>query len=167
MNAERATLDLADLFRGSMRRVDKMIRLSEELQLARKYLDMEQRRLGQRLQVEWSVEELPGAALVLPLILQPLLENAVTHGIQPREEGGVVKVYGRAENENIVITITNPLNDVDNDSSVHTKGHGMALNNIRIRLELAFDGSASLINSYNKEQYFSVLTFPNVTHSDH
>ncbi len=166
-NAERATMDLADLFRGSMRRADKMIPLSEELQLARKYLDMEQRRIGQRLRVEWSVEELPGAALVLPLILQPLLENALTHGIQPREEGGLVKVYGRAENENIVITITNPMNDVDNVSTVHASGHGMALKNIRKRLELAFDGRASLISSNNEEQFFSVLSFPNDSHSDH
>lgn len=167
VSAERATLDLADLFRGSMRRADKMIRLSEELQLARQYLDMEQRRLGPRLRVEWKVEELPGAALVLPLILQPLLENAVTHGVQPREEGGLVRVYGRAENENIVITITNPLNDMDDDSGLHPGDHGMALNNIRKRLELAFEDRASLISGHNEEQFFSVLTLPNDTYSDH
>jgi len=71
--AERATEDLADLFRGSMRRADSTIPLGEELSLARKFLDMEQRRLGDRLQVEWEVSELPGEAPVMPLILQPLL----------------------------------------------------------------------------------------------
>ena len=92
ISAERAIEDLADLFRGSMRRADSLISLSEELDLARRYLQMEQRRLGDRLRVEWRLSDLPAGASVLPLTLQPLLENAVAHGIQPRTDGGVVKV---------------------------------------------------------------------------
>jgi len=107
-SAERAIEDLADLFRGSMRRADSLISLSEELDLARRYLQMEQRRLGDRLRVNWRVSELPEGASILPLTLQPLLENAVGHGIQPRADGGEIKVYGRAEKDNVVITISNP-----------------------------------------------------------
>jgi two-component system sensor histidine kinase AlgZ len=126
--------------------------------LARRYLQMEQRRLGERLRVEWRVSELPEGASVLPLTLQPLLENAVTHGIQPRTDGGEVRVYGRAEKENIVITISNPLGL----RAPGNRGHGMALANIRERLELAFGPNASLITHQNDEQFFAVLSLPYV-----
>ena len=161
-NAERATEDLADLFRGSMRRADSLISLSEELDLARRYLQMEQRRLGDRLRVNWQVSELPEGALILPLTLQPLLENAVAHGIQPRPEGGELRVYGRAESDNIVITIVNPLGPDEYDR----KGHGMALVNIRERMELAFGPAASLITQQNEEQFFAVLSLPYVENTN-
>ena len=162
VNAERATEDLADIFRGSMRRADNLICLSEELDLARKYLQMEQRRLGDRLRVDWQVSELPKGASVLPLTLQPLLENAVAHGIQPRVEGGELRIYGRSEKDNIVITICNPLGP---DKHI-SEGHGMALENIRERLELAFGSSASLITHQNDDQFFAVLSLPYVENTD-
>jgi len=161
--AERATEDLADLFRGSMRRADRLISLSEELNLAAKYLDMEQRRLGDRIRIDWQVSELPKGASVLPLTLQPLLENAVAHGIQPRADGGEIRVYGCGEKDNIVITISNPLAPDPHSS----RGHGMALANIRERLELAFGPVASLITHQDKEQFFAVLSLPYVENTDH
>jgi len=160
--AERATEDLADLFRGSMRRADRLISLSEELDLAEKYLHMEQQRLGERLSIDWQVSELPRGASVLPLTLQPLLENAVTHGIQPRVDGGEVRVYGRSEKDNIVVTICNPAGPENHQS----QGHGMALANIRERLELAFGPSASLITHQDDEQFFAVLSLPYVENTD-
>jgi len=161
--AEAATLDLADIFRGSMRRADKLISLSEELHLARQYLDMEQRRLGERLEVEWRVDELPPGAAVLPLTLQPLLENAVAHGVQTRPEGGKISVYGRAEGEQVVITIGNPVAPEGSDSS----GHGMAIRNIRERLSLALGSRASLLTNQDDEQFYAVLSLPHVEHTDH
>lgn len=161
-NAEEATLDLADIFRGSMRRADQLIPLREELQLARQYLDMEQRRLGERLEIEWRVDELPPGAAVLPLILQPLLENAVAHGIQARPEGGKLSVYGRAEADQVVITIGNPLAPEGFSAS----GHGMALGNIRERLVLAFGARANLMTNQDQEQFYAVLVIPHVEHSD-
>ncbi len=163
LNAERAIEDLADLFRGSMRRADSLISLSEELDLARRYLQMEQRRLGDRLRINWRVSELPEGASILSFTLQPLLENAVAHGIQPRADGGELKVYGRAEKDNIVITISNPLGPAEHDSS----GHGMALANIRERMELAFGPAASLITHQDKKQYFAVLSLPYVKSTTH
>jgi two-component system sensor histidine kinase AlgZ len=162
-NAEAATLDLADIFRGSMRRADQLIPLAEELKLARQYLDMEQRRLGSRLEVDWRVDELPPAAAVLPLILQPLLENAVAHGVQPRDEGGKVSLYGRLEGEHVVITIGNPLAPAAAD----TAGHGMAIRNIRDRLSLAFGNRASLLTERDQSRFYAVLSLPHVEHSDH
>ena len=123
---------------------------------------MEQRRLGDRLGVDWRVSELPKGASILPLTLQPMLENAVAHGIQSRAEGGEIRVYGRAEKDNIVITVCNPLGPDEKDS----KGHGMALANIRERLELAFGPTASLITHQNDEQFFAVLSLPYVENTD-
>ena len=162
-SAEAATLDLADIFRGSMRRADQLISLSDELELARQYLDMEQRRLGERLEVDWRVEELPAGAAVLPLMLQPLLENAVAHGIQTLQQGGKIAVYGRTEGDQVVITIGNPLAPEGSDTS----GHGMAIRNIRERLSLAFGSRASLLTNQDKEQFYAVLSLPYVKHSDH
>lgn len=161
-NAEAATLDLADIFRGSMRRADEPIPLSEELQLARQYLDMEQRRLGERLEVDWRVGELPSDASVLPLMLQPLLENAVGHGIQPHAEGGRLTVYGRSEGDLVVVTIANPAEPEDK----RTRGHGIAIDNIRERLQLAYGSRASLVTYNSAEQFYAVLSLPYVKHTD-
>jgi two-component system sensor histidine kinase AlgZ len=162
--AEAATMDLADLFRGSMRRADRSIRLADELDLARKYIAMEQRRLGDRLRVDWKVDELPPDAEVPPMILQPLLENAVVHGVQHCAEGGTIHVYGRGEKDSIVVTLSNP---VDLQHPVESgRHHGMALKNIRSRLELAFGDRASLVTLKDDNQFISVLTLPHVEDTD-
>lgn len=165
--AERATEDLADLFRGSMRRADTMIPLSEELELARKYLDMEQRRLGERLQAEWTVEPFPDDVPVLPLILQPLLENAVTHGVQPYEAGGRITLYASRGPENVIITISNPKAPPPGYQAGSAGDHGMALENIRTRLELAFTEGASLLTHEDENRFYAVLTIPYATNADH
>ncbi|HMB58914.1 MAG TPA: histidine kinase [Xanthomonadales bacterium] len=157
-NAEAATLDLADIFRGSMRRADQAISLAEELGLARQYLDMELRRLGDRLEVSWRVDELPERAAVLPLMLQPLLENAVAHGIQSATNGGTIVVYGRGEGDQVVVTIANSVAA----GGSHTKGHGMALENIRERLRLAFGSRASLLTYDSDQMFYAVLSLPYV-----
>lgn len=160
--AERATEDLADLFRGSMQRADHMIRLSDELVLSEKYLQMEQRRLGERIRIDWQVQDLPEGASILPLTLQPLLENAVAHGIQTSTEGGEIRVFGRSENNKVVITICNPLGL---EKSRH-QGHGMALGNIKERLALAFGSEASLITHRTEGEFFAVLSLPFIKFSD-
>ena len=157
-NAEAATLDLADIFRGSMRRADQAISFGEELQLARQYLDMEKRRIGDRLKINWRVDELPATASVLPLMLQPLLKNAVAHGIQSRKEGGTIAVYGREEGDQVVVTIANPVEAQGSKAS----GHGIAIDNIRERLRLAYGSRASLVTYENGEQFYAVLSLPHV-----
>ncbi len=159
--AERATEDLADLFRGGMRSNDDLVPLADELALARKYLAMEERRLGDRLVVEWRLDELPAEEPVLPMLLQPLLENAVAHGIQPRPDGGVVTVTGRMEKDDIVITVRNPL-----APSGSKPGQGMALGNIRSRLVLAYSSLASLITHQDDTHHYAVLTLPHAAPAD-
>jgi two-component system sensor histidine kinase AlgZ len=158
-NAESAIEDLADIFRGSMRRADQPISLAEELKLACQYLEMEKRRLGKRMEINWRVEELPAHAAVLPLMLQPLLENAVAHGIQSRREGGSIAVYGRAEGDQVVVTIANP---VAAEGSSVTGGHGMAIDNIRERLLFAYGSRASLMTYEDAEKFYAVLSLPHI-----
>jgi two-component system sensor histidine kinase AlgZ len=160
--AEAATEDLADIFRGSMRSADEPIPLADELQLGRQYLDMEKRRLGDRLNIDWRTDDLPPGASVMSLMLQPLLENAVAHGIQPRPDGGTIMVYGRSEGEKVVMTIGNPVAP----EGTNTQGHGMAIKNIRERLLLAFGNRASLITNQDDTQFYAVMSFPHVEYSD-
>jgi two-component system sensor histidine kinase AlgZ len=165
-NAESAIEDLADIFRGSMRRADEAISLADELSLARQYLDMEKRRLGERLQIDWRVSELPPKAAILPLMLQPLLENAVGHGVALNPEGGTVSVYGRSEGDQVVITISNPMVNHVAPKNSGARGHGMALPNIRDRLRLAYGARASLVTYHNDQQFYVVLSLPYVAHTD-
>ncbi len=146
-----------------MRRADSLISLSEELELARQYLQMEQRRLGDRLRVSWRVSDLPEGASVLPLMLQPLLENAVAHGIQPRADGGELKVYGRAEKDNIVITISNPV-----APGAHGITRGMVWPwRISVNEWNWLSGRPpALITHKNEEQFFAVLSLPYVENTD-
>ena len=90
--AEMALQDMADLFRVLMRDNRDLAPLADEVELCRQYLELEQLRLGDRLQVDWNVKSMPGDALVPPLVLQPLLENAVYHGIEPSSAPGVVSI---------------------------------------------------------------------------
>jgi hypothetical protein len=86
--AETALQDMADLFRVLMRDNRDLAPLADEIELCRQYLELEQLRLGERLTVDWNLKSMPGDALVPPLVLQPLLENAVYHGIEPSSQPG-------------------------------------------------------------------------------
>ena len=155
--AEEAIEDLADLFRISLSEARAQITLREELEVARIYQRIEQLRLGERLQVRWKVAELPPDAIVPSLLLQPLLENAIGHGIEPLPEGGTVTVQGRSEGNQVVIEISNP---VSATARSVRNGNRMALDNIRQRLELAFPGRASVTVDDGGEHYRVTLRFP-------
>src|SRR5688572_17326742 len=107
--AEEAVLDLAELFRANLNEKRGQIPLAEEIDVARTYQRIEQLRLGDRLRVEWKVDLLPQDALVPGLTLQPLLENAIYHGVEPRADGGVVTVVGEFNKGMITIVVRNPL----------------------------------------------------------
>jgi two-component system sensor histidine kinase AlgZ len=158
--AEEAIEDLADLFRVSLSDARAQISLREELEVARIYQRIEQLRLGERLQVRWKVAELPPDAVVPSLLLQPLLENAIGHGIEPLPEGGTVLVEGRCDGEAVVIEISNP---VSATAKAVRDGNRMALDNIRQRLQLAFRGRASVTVAETDERYQVTLQFPLVT----
>ena len=155
--AEQAVEDLADLFRASLRDGLQLIPLQEELEIARVYERMEQHRLGPRLQVEWRLGALPAAAEIPGLTIQPLLENAIYHGIEPSPQPGVISVFGESDGNFIRIAVTNPLPPAGLSSR---PGHGLALDNIRERLELAFGKDGTLTVEAEPDRYTVTLVFP-------
>jgi len=156
--AELAVQDLSDLFRVSLRDASERVTLEEELDVAQRYLRLEALRLGDRLQVEWSIERLPRKRLVPSLILQPLLENAVYHGIEPLPKGGRISIHGTAEGRRISISIRNPRATGNPDA--HRRGNRIALENIRLRLELAFGVQAGVSLREIDDEFETILYFP-------
>ncbi|HEY5291696.1 MAG TPA: histidine kinase [Burkholderiales bacterium] len=138
--AEAALEDLAELYRALMQDNRRLSTLADELALCRQYLNLEQVRLGERLQVEWDIETMPGDALVPQLLLQPLLENAIYHGIEPGVEPGTVRIRIARDKNQVRLLLTNPYHP----DYQHRAGNRMALANIRERLALHFDVEASL-----------------------
>ncbi len=156
--AELAVQDLSDLFRVSLRNALNRVTLEEEINVAQRYLRLESLRLGERLQVEWYIERLPRKRLVPSLILQPLLENAVYHGIEPLAGGGRIAIHGVAEGRRISISIRNPraCGNVD----AHRKGNRIALENIRQRLQLVFGNQAGVALREVGDEFETTLYFP-------
>jgi two-component system sensor histidine kinase AlgZ len=156
--AEQAVQDLADLFRANLSEKRDTITLEQECEVARTYQRIEELRLGSRLRVEWKIDSLPRNALVPGLMLQPLLENAIYHGIEPQPEGGVVTVTGELASGLITIVVRNPVGDHQNER----EGNRLALANIRERLGLLY-GERGLVKSGKFDaEYIVTLRFPHV-----
>ncbi|MET0027217.1 MAG: sensor histidine kinase [Candidatus Thiodiazotropha sp.] len=156
--AEEVVEDLADLFRVSLADAGRPSTLGRELELARQYLSIEHYRLGDRLDVVWELDELPEKAMIPPLILQPLLENAVYHGIEPAAAGGRITIAGHYRRKRINLSIRNTL-PAEHESS-HRKGNRLAMENIRARLAGVFDLEASLTESIVEGEHQVRLVFP-------
>lgn len=135
--AEAVLEDLAQLFRVALADAGTSVSLDEELALARAYLAIEQVRFGDRLRLHWDVAPGVGAARVPPLMLQPLVENAVRHGVEPAARGAQVLVSARLQGGQAVVQVSNTLPD-----EPAAPGHGMALHNVRERLRLLHDVAA-------------------------
>ncbi len=145
LKAEEMVENLADLFRVSLGEVDRQSTLGQELELARQYLSIENQRLGERLNVVWDLVGMPESATLPPLTLQPLLENAVYHGIEPAAGGGTIVITGRYRKKRLNLSIRNTLPNAP--QSTHRKGNKLALENIRQRLKGLYDEAASLTES--------------------
>jgi len=137
--AEEVLEDMAELFRVLMADNRELTPLEHEVALCRRYLDLEELRLGDRLKVDWQIGEMPRAALVPPFVLQPLIENAVYHGIEPRVEPGVISIRIYRSGDRVHALLRNPYKEGDRHA-----GNRMALSNIRERLQLHFDAEASI-----------------------
>ena len=148
--AEVALEDLADLFRVLMRDNRELTPLANEVELCRQYLELEQLRLGERLVIDWNVKSMPGDALVPPLVLQPLLENAVYHGIEPSTERGVLSINIFLSRDEVHAILKNPCPP---SGRSHHSGNKMALANIRERLALHFDAEAALDSKVTRDGY--------------
>lgn len=154
--AETALEDMAELFRVLMSDNRQLVQLSSELALCRQYLDLEKLRLGERLRLAWHTEKMPQDALIPPLVLQPLLENAVYHGIEPFHEGGEINVNIYRSRNEVHLVLTNPYRM----EGGHHNGNKMALANIRERLALHFDAEGQLMTKVSGSQYQVHIVIP-------
>ena len=154
--AEAALESLSDLFRAAMRDPGELVSLADEIDLGRQYLELEKLRLGERLHVDWQLAGVPMDLPIPPLMLQPLLENAVYHGIEPSPEGGAVTVAIRQVGEELRIVISNPTAG----QLPHAAGNQMALANIRERLALYYDLEARLETEAGDHRYDVRITLP-------
>ncbi|MGH8378951.1 MAG: sensor histidine kinase [Gammaproteobacteria bacterium] len=161
--AVRTIEDLADLFRASLKQTNPMVSLANELAITRQYQRIEELRLGDRLTVNWQIDALPTDAYVPQLMLQPLLENAIYHGIEPQPRGGTVDVHGVYDGATLSIEISNPLPPA---GSTRRHGNQMALDNVRQRLVLAWPDRASLSITADDGVYRVHLHFPYVDHAE-
>lgn len=132
--AESLLEDLSELFRHALSDTKEAVPLRQELALAEHYLAIEQVRFGDRLRVEWSIDEAASGARLPPLILQPLVENAVKHGVEPSPSGAVVRISTQRRGSVVVIKVTNTV-----PAGSGAPGHGLALDNVRQRLTLLHD----------------------------
>ena len=122
------------------------------------YMNIESLRLGERLAVNWDMGDVSMQHAVPPLILQPLLENAIYHGIEPLPAGGTITVTGRENAQGLTITISNPV-ATGGRASQH-KGNQIAQENIRQRLQIAYGSEAGLENRQHEGTHSVVLTIP-------
>lgn len=165
--AEEATIDLADLFRGTLANASYEVQLKEEWNLARRYLHIEKLRLGSRLQVEWAVDTVPMDALIPQLTIQPVVENAIYHGIEHIPEGGTITIAGtiegsgKKENQRITITITNPVPGYTPPKE--RASNKMAQENIRMRLAAYYGNKGKLLAKKVDGMYELILQFPYIT----
>ncbi len=135
--AEAVLEDLSELFRSALADPTESVTLGQEIALAQRYLAIEQIRFGERLRVEWNLDPTATEARLPPLLLQPLVENAVRHGVEPSASGAQVKISTARKSGVVVIKVTN-----SSPSGVGERGHGLALANVRDRLLLLHDVQA-------------------------
>ncbi len=155
--AEAALMDMADLFRVLMRENRDLQPIDDEITLTRQYLDLEKLRLGDRLNVIWKLDKMPADALVPPLVLQPIAENAVYHGIELTQAAGTIEIEVTRLRSELMITVKNPFLE---QAGAHHGGNKMAMSNIRERLALHFDAEARMVCGPRDGRYQVQLVLP-------
>ena len=158
--AEEAVEDLADLFRHTLNNAETRLPFATEIEIAQRYLGMEKLRLGERLAIDWDIDAIPQDASLPSLTLQPLLENAICHGVELISQGGTISIHGQRKGNTLILTITNPLPSADDDSPRKRQGMHIALDNTRQRLQAHFQEEGKLINQQHHNNYRVELRFP-------
>ena len=171
--AEQVVEDLSELFRASLQEEGSFVRLDDELDLCKRYVRIEGLRLGERLTMNWRISETKESAKIPLLLLQPLLENAIYHGVQPIPEGGTIDFNLEYIDADMQITIINPVPKFGsiygsedhmqrNESKVKSKSNNLALSNIRTRLEVLYGSKAELKTSLQGDTFLTKLRCPKV-----
>ena len=160
--AEGLLEDLSDLFRAALAEHGESVTLAQEIDLAKNYLSIEQVRFGERLQVQWQLDAAANLAKLPPLLLQPLVENAVHHGVEPSAQGAQVLISTKLEGSKVVVIISNslPAAMAESTASLVKRGQGIALNNVRQRLSLLHDIESSFQAGIKDNNYVVRMEFP-------
>lgn len=153
--AERVLEDLAELFRVALADASTSVTLEEEVDLARRYLAIEQIRFGGRLRIDWQLDPEAHAARVPPLLLQPLVENAVRHGVEPNDDGGTLSIRTQRRGREVEIGIVNSIG-----APSRAIGHGLALRNVRQRLRLMHDVAARFEIEHTDQRFALRILVP-------
>ncbi len=154
--AERAVEDVSDLFRNVLTGSQTLIPLREELSLCRQYLALEKMRLGDRLETEWQISDYGDDVKIPCLTLQPVLENAVYHGIQLIQNGGKIEIKISRLQDRILIDVRNPRNP----RIQHNKGRKMAIKNVQYRLKAHFGPTAGVESEVMENYYTTHIAYP-------
>ena len=157
--AETAIEDLSDLFRASLSETN-MHQLKDEIELTKSYLAIESLRLGDRLQIEWHIDDNLLDTDIPSLSLQPLAENAIYHGIEPIEKGGKIQISALQIDNKLMLSVSNPLQGDEQSSSFSKKGNQMAQDNIRQRLKLVYGNKGAFSINDTKDNYTVSLLIP-------
>ena len=160
--AERTVEDLADLFRAALASEGEGT-LGEELALVDRYLDIEQLRLGDRLRVERDLADLPSDYTLPRLLLQPLVENAIRHGIAPRRDGGTIRLSGSCAAGELCIVVDNPVPSGDvalDDDEDDGHGHGHGLDSVRRRIAYQYGERGRLDIESGPERFVVTVRLP-------
>jgi len=155
-SAEKAVEDLADIFRASLNHSSDLVSLEKEIELCKRYLFIESLRLGDRLRQNWAIHADTTSWKIPHLTLQPLIENAIVHGIQNLAAGGEINISIHDSPSSLKITLTNPLPD----EVQGTHGNQIGVDNIRHRLQVLFGREASVKNYIQGDQYICILSIP-------
>lgn len=156
-DAEQLLLDLADLFRAALAG-PREIPLQDELALARRYLEIESLRFGERLQVEWRLPETIPVIDTPTLSIQPLVENAIRHGVEPRPTGGMIEIEVITSDPGTVrITVRNPMPAGNSQSNT---GHQVGLSSVRARVEALTHGRGRVETSAIDGMYTASISLP-------
>ncbi len=157
LRAELAVEDLSDLLRATLSDARQLVRVEEEFELVRRYLAIEALRLGERLQVVWDIDALPQHLAIPQLSLQPLVENAITHGIELLPGGGVIRIHGRVTGQTLELGVANP---VPPKGRLNERGNHLAQDNLRQRLAVHFGSAGELRIEQTPDHYCASVRLP-------
>ena len=155
LKAESVLEDLSELFRSALADPAESVTLAQEISLAERYLAIEKIRFGERLGITWHLDPKAMQALLPPLLLQPLVENAIRHGVEPSAAGAQVKISTERRGSAVVVKVTNTT-----PAGVGERGHGLALDNVRERLLLLHDVQARFQTMHQDGVFQVRLEFP-------
>jgi len=161
--AESAINSLATILRSNLKDDEAFHTVEDEITLCEKYIELEKWRIGQRLRITFTTASQAKTAIIPKLLFQPLIENAVRHGIAPFQYGGSIEVIINNHKKQLICAITNTVESKESIPEEHHRelqGHGIAINNLRERLFVIYDDRYNIKAKQSNHSYHVELSLP-------